>query len=138
MADQLHLRIVTPERQVLDTMVDEVSVPAPDGPLGILPHHTRLMSKISPGELKITKGSKEDFLAVGDGIVEVAQGEVIVMTDLAKAEHEIDEREVEEARKRAQEALSQTLSGEEYATTLAALEKSLAQLRLKRRRRRSI
>ncbi len=137
MADQLHLKIVTPEKEVLDTLVDQVSVPAPDGELGILPHHTRLMSKISPGELKITKGKSEQFLAVGDGIVEVAHGEVVIMTDLAKAEHEIDEKQVEEARKRAQEALSQTLSGEEYATTLAALEKSLAQLRLKRRHRRN-
>ncbi|KKQ79499.1 MAG: ATP synthase epsilon chain, partial [Candidatus Daviesbacteria bacterium GW2011_GWA1_38_7] len=47
---------------------------------------------------------------------------------------EIDEAAVEEAKKRAQEALTQILSDEEYATTLAALDKSLAQLKVKRRR----
>ncbi|KKQ66453.1 MAG: ATP synthase epsilon chain [Candidatus Daviesbacteria bacterium GW2011_GWA2_38_24] len=131
---QINLKVVTPERLVFEDIVDMVTVPAPDGPLGILPHHISLMSKVSPGELQIKKGGKENFLAVGEGIVQVAGSEVIVMTDLAKTHEEIDEAAVEEAKKRAQEALTQILSDEEYATTLAALDKSLAQLKVKRRR----
>ena len=57
------------------------------------------------------------------------------MTDLATYAQDIDERAVEEAKKRAEIALTQTLSDEEYAETLASLEKSLAQLRIKRRHR---
>ena len=47
------------------------------------------------------------------------------MTPRAKAE---------EARKRAEAALSEKLTAEEHATVTAALERSLAQLRVKRRR----
>ncbi|MDP3758213.1 MAG: ATP synthase delta/epsilon chain alpha-helix domain-containing protein, partial [Candidatus Daviesbacteria bacterium] len=58
-----------------------------------------------------------------------------VMTDLATLAEDIDERAVEEAKKRAEQALEQSLSDEEYAETMANLEKSLAQLRVKRRHR---
>ena len=135
MADQVHLKIITPEKQVFEGEGDMVTVPAPQGPVGILPHHAHLMSKVIPGELIITKGSKRDYLAVGEGMVEVANGQVTITTDLAKSHEEIDEKIVEEARIRAQEALTQTLSDEEYATTFASLQKALAQLHVKRRRR---
>lgn len=133
--DQVQLKIVTPEREVFKDTCDMVTIPAPGGAIGILPHHARLMSKVSPGELKIKKGSKEDYLAVGEGFVEVENDSVTIMTDLAKSEHEIDEKLVEEAKQRAQEALAKVVSDEEYATTLSALEKSLAQLKVKRRHR---
>jgi F-type H+-transporting ATPase subunit epsilon len=65
----------------------------------------------------------------------MADNTLTIMTDLAAYEKDIDERAVEEAKKRAEEALEQKLSDEEYAETLAVLEKSLAQLRIKRRHR---
>ena len=133
MATQVHLKIFTPEKEIFSDSVDMVIVPAPDGPVGILPHHANLMSKVASGELIIKKGSSTRYLAVGDGFLQILDGEAVVLTDLAKTHEEIDEKLVEEARVRAKEALSKTLSDEEYATTLAALEKSLAQLRVKRR-----
>lgn len=136
MVTQIQLKILTPEKEIYCDFVDCVTVPAPGGPLGILPHHTNLMSKVSSGELIIKKGSSTEFLAVGDGFLQVIDKEALVLTDLAKTHSEIDEKLAEEARIRAQEALAKTLSDEEYATTLAALEKSLAQLRVKRRHKR--
>lgn len=130
---QLHLKIVTPEKQIFDEPVDMVTVPSIDGQLGILPHHANLMTRLKPGELKIKKGSKTDILAAGDGFLQMVDNTLTIMTDLAVYEEDIDVKAAEEARKRAEEALEQKLSDEEYATTLAALEKSLAQLRIKRR-----
>lgn len=132
---QLHLKIVTPEKLIFDEEVSQVNVPTEEGEVGILPHHTNLMAKLQPGELVIKKGGKTDTLAVGDGFLQVSNNILTVMTDLAVNEADIDERVVEEAKKRAEQALSQTLSDEEYAETLAVLEKSLAQLRIKRRHR---
>ena len=130
---QLHLKIVTPEKLIFDEEVNQVNVSTEQGILGILPNHTNLMAKLEPGELVIKKGGKTDTLAVGDGFLQVSDNVLTVMTDLAVNEGDIDERAVEEAKKRAEQALSQTLSDEEYAETLANLEKSLAQLRIKRR-----
>ncbi len=132
---QLHLKIVTPEKLLLDEEVSQVNVSTDMGQLGILPHHANLMAKLQPGELIIKKGGKVESLAIGEGFLQVTDNTLTVMTDLAAYAEDIDERAVEEAKKRAEQALEQTLSSEEYAETLAALEKSLAQLRIKRRHR---
>ncbi len=132
---QLHLKIVTPEKLILEEDVDQVNVTTLEGQLGILPHHTALMAKIIPGEMRIKKGSKEDVMASGSGFLQMENNALTIMTDLAVDEKDIDERAVEVAKKRAEEALEQKLTDEEYATTIAILEKSIAQLRIKRRHR---
>jgi len=131
----LHLKVVTPEKLLVDEEVSQVNVSTEQGEIGILPNHANLMAKLEPGELVIKKGGKVDTLAVGDGFLQVSDNILTIMTDLATYEADIDERAVEEAKKRAEQALEQTLSDEEYAETLANLEKSLAQLRIKRRHR---
>ena len=130
---ELHLKIVTPEKLVINEEVSGVNVSTEQGIIGILPNHVNLMAKLAPGELVIKKGGKADSMAIGDGFLQVADNILTVMTDLATAVQDIDERAVEEAKKRAEQAMEQTLSDEEYAETLANLEKSLAQLRIKRR-----
>lgn len=132
---QLHLKIVTPEKLIFDEEVTQVNVSTEQGEIGILPNHANLMAKLEPGELVIKKGGKVDSMAIGDGFLQVVDNTLTVMTDLATYATEIDERAVEDAKKRAEQALTQTLSDEEYASTLANLEKSLAQLRVKRRHR---
>ncbi len=128
------LKIVTPEKEIFNEQVDKVIVPSSDGELGILPHHTNLMASIIPGALHITKANKTTSMAVGEGLLQVDHNQVSILTDLAVEATDIDEKAVEDARKRAQQALAdKTLSDEEYATTLAIVEKSTAQLRLKRR-----
>lgn len=132
---QLHLKIVTPEKEISDEEVSQVNLPTSEGEIGILPHHANLMAKLIPGELRIKTGGKVDVMAVGGGFLQMADNTLTVMTDLAVEEKEIDEKVVEEAKKRAEAALSEKLSAEEYAETLAVLEKSLVQLRVKRRHR---
>ncbi len=133
--NQLTLKIVTPEKSVWDQQVSEVLVPTSQGTLGILPHHTALMAQVIPGELIIKDGSKSSHFAVGEGFLQVSDNVLTILTDLAKTDQEIDERQVEEARKRAQEALDKKVYGDEYAEALATLSKSLAQLKVKRRHR---
>lgn len=132
---QLHLKIVTPEKMILDEEVSQVNVSTEEGEIGILPNHANLMAKLQPGELVIKRNGKVDSMAIGDGFLQVSDNTLTVMTDLATYAADIDERAVEDAKKRAEQALAQTLSDEEYAETMANLEKSLAQLRIKRRHR---
>ena len=137
---QLHLKIVTPEKLIFDEEVSQVNAPTEQGTIGILPNHASLMAKLEPGELIIKKslpagrqGGKEASMAVGDGFLQVANNTLTVMTDLASYATDIDEKMVEEAKKRAEIALAQKLTDEEHAETMAILEKSLVQLRIKRR-----
>lgn len=131
----LRLEIVTPEAKAYSDDVDMVTVPGSEGEIGILPQHVPLLTGIKPGELRVLKNGKETFLAVGEGFVEVTQERVIVLTDMALEDTQIDEVAAQEAFEKAQEALkAQRLSDEEHATVQASLEKSIAQLMIKRRK----
>ncbi|MCL4441779.1 MAG: ATP synthase F1 subunit epsilon, partial [Firmicutes bacterium] len=114
-----------------------VTVNTREGEIGILPHHTNLMSQLAPGEMRIKNGDKERVMAIGSGLLEVTNNILIIATDLAESLEDIDEKVAEEARKRAEAALEQTQTDEEYATAMANLEKALAQLKVKRRHQRS-
>jgi len=131
----LKLEIVTPEAKIFSQDVEMVSVPGVEGELGILPRHIPLMTMIKPGEMRVSSNGQDTFLAVGDGFVEVTGEGVTVLTDMAVKEEAIDEAAAETAVKRAQEALrGEHLGDEEVAAVQAALQKSLAQLHVKRRR----
>ena len=112
-----------------------VTLPAIEGQIGVLPQHVRLMTQMVPGELIIRKNAHDDFLAVGEGLVEVTNDHVSIVTNMAIPADGIDEAAAEEARQRALERLREKLSSEEVATVNASLARSLAQLRVKRRGR---
>lgn len=133
MANTIKLEIVTPHATVYSEEVDMVTLPGIDGQMGILPHHIRLMTQLVPGEMIVRKNGQVRFLAVGEGLVEVTGGRVSIVTDMAIATENIDEARAEEARRRAAARLREKISSAEVASVNAALARSLAQLRVKRR-----
>lgn|SRR3989338_2263876 len=134
----LHLQIITPEKTVFDDDVDQVTLPTQTGQITVLPHHTALVTNIEPGELIYKIHQKETLMAAGFGFAQIGPDNVKVLVDLAAPEEELQEKEIEQARAQAEEALKQkhTLSEEEYATAASELAKALAQLKIKRRHRR--
>ena len=133
MANTIKLEIVTPQATVYSEDVDMVTLPGVEGQMGILPHHVRLMTQLVPGEMIVRKNGQVRFLAVGQGLVEVTGDRVSIVTDMAVATENIDEAKAEEARQRAAARLREKISSAEVASVNAALARSLAQLRVKRR-----
>ena len=135
----IRLDVVTAERMVYSDSVDMVVAPGFEGQLGILPHHTPLMTALLPGELRIKKGGEEVSLVISGGFLEVRPDKVVVLADTAERADEIDVERAEAARKRAQERLSQQSElGVDGAQAEASLRRSLARLRvaeMARRRR---
>jgi F-type H+-transporting ATPase subunit epsilon len=135
MAKTLKLQILTPEGTAYSADVEMVNLQTVDGRIGILPNHTRLMTIMLPGEMMVRKDGHDQFLAAGRGLVEVTGNSVAIATDMAIAAESIDEAKAEEARQRAAARLRDKISEEEVASTNAALARSLAQLKVKRRHR---
>ncbi len=134
MAATLKLEIVTPEAIVYSEDVNMVTLPATEGQIGVYPMHIPLLTQIVPGEIIVMKDGHESFLAVGEGVVEVTSNRVAIVTDMAIPAEHIDEAKVEEARQRAAARLQDKISDEEVASVNASLARSLAQLKVKRRR----
>ena len=138
MPPKIKLEIVTAERLVYSDEVDVVVAPGMDGQLGILPHHTPLMTMLKPGELLLRKDGGETIIAVSGGFLEVRPDRVVVLADTAERADEIDVERAEAARRRAQERLAARPADLDVVRAEAALARSMARLavveRMKRRR----
>ncbi len=132
----LHLDIVTPEKKVFSDAVDNVYLPGEDGELGVLPMHAGLVTALKPGELRYLSEGRVTTLAIGSGFAEITQEKVVVLTDMALGEDEIDEQNAEEAIKRAQEklaAVEHSMDAEEVAYLQGIISKSTAAIQFKRK-----
>jgi len=134
----IRLDIVTAERVVYSEEVDAVVAPGVEGQLGILPHHTPLMTTLEVGELLVRKGGEEFSMVISGGFLEVRPDRVIVLADAAERAEEIDIARAEEAKRRAEERISRRIPEVDLAQAEAALRRSLVRLKVgeKRRRRR--
>ena len=134
MADTLKLEIVTPAGTFYSDDVEMVTLPGVAGQMGVYPQHVPLITHMVPGEMIVRKDGRDLFMATGEGLIEVTAKRVAILTDLAIPADRIDEAKAEEARQRAEARLHDKLSAAEVATVNASLARSLAQLRVKRRR----
>ena len=136
---QLHLDIVTPEKKVFSGEVDHVYLPGEEGEIGVLPMHAGLVTALKPGELRYLHDGQVVTLAIGSGFAEVTQTKVVVLTDMALEEAQIDLLSAEAAIQRAQEALrnvEHSLDAEEVAYLQGIISKSTAAIHLKRKHHR--
>jgi len=85
----LKLEIVTPEKRVVETEADSVTVPTASGEAGILPNHAPLVSALKPGVLSYTTRNTTEKIAIAGGFVEVNNDKVSVLADSAERADEI-------------------------------------------------
>src|SRR5439155_7942877 len=100
--------------------------------IGILPRHVPVLTRLVPGEIIVRTNEGKEFLAIGEGLVEITGERVAIVTDMAVAAKDSDEARAEEARQRAAARLRDKISDEEVATGHASVARSPAQWRGKR------
>jgi len=109
MAEHIQLRIVTPQRQVLDKAVLEVTAPGTLGEFGVLPNHAAFLSSLEIGRLCYRDDAGLKRLAVRGGFAEVSDDVMTVLADDAVAAEQVDTERAEAQRSEA-EAKLKTLS----------------------------
>jgi F-type H+-transporting ATPase subunit epsilon len=124
---ELHLRIVSPDRTVVDRKVAGVRFLGVDGGYGILPNHAPLLTAIaSAGSVQITEldGQQVD-LFVSDGFAQVQDNVLTLVCEAGEFAHEIDLERVRAAEQKAREKLAglDRLSAE-YVKAEASLRKA--------------
>ena len=78
MTASMTLKILLPERVVLDEPVDKVVAESPQGSFGLLPRHVDFVAPIAPGLLSYTRAEEESFVAVDEGVLVKCGAEVLV------------------------------------------------------------
>ena len=134
-AKKIQLKIVSPEKVILEREIYQATLPVVGGIVTILPNHRSYIGALKTGEIILKDGAEEVDLAVTGGFVEFNKNVMTVLADNAQHGHEIDLKEAEEARKRAEEAMKQrhTMDDMEYATVAGELELALIHIKIARR-----
>ncbi|MBT3206576.1 MAG: F0F1 ATP synthase subunit epsilon [Gammaproteobacteria bacterium] len=129
MSMTIHVDIVSAEEQIFSGLAEMVYAPAIMGEVGIAPRHTPLISPLKPGEVRLDLGDgKEEFFFISGGVLEVQPHVVTILSDTAIRAHDLDEAAAIEAKKRAEEALSDQKSDIDVAKARAEIASAAAQI----------
>ena len=133
----IQLKLVTPERTLLDEKAVSVTIPTVEGEVTILPEHVQFTALVAAGIARMKRENGQiDEVAVSDGFMHVAKdGVVTVLTDTAERGHELNVTAIEEARERAKELMKKAAAQDDvaFAAAAAELEREMARLRLARK-----
>ena len=130
MAKTLKVDIVSAEQQIYSGEASMVIAPGEAGELGILPEHVPLLTRIKPGTLRVLPAGEgeEEVIYVSGGMMEVQPDGVTVLADTSIRAHDLDEAKALEAKRAAEEALSNRTAAMEVAKAQAELAQAAAQL----------
>lgn len=133
----IQVKVITPERTVFEGEMYQATLPVSDGLVTILPNHRSYIASLKPGEViikKTPKDEEETDLYVSGGFIEFCDNNLVVLSDEAERAEEIDLKEAQAARERAEEIKSQKMIDEgEYARVVASIEKQLARIKIARK-----
>ena len=129
MANTIHVDVVSAEEQIFAGEAEFVALPGEAGELGIYPMHTPLITRIRPGavRIKVPGQAEDEFVFVAGGLLEVQPNAITVLADTAIRGKDLDEAKALEAKKLAEEALSNKESKIDYSKAQAELAAAIAQ-----------
>ncbi len=126
--EQIHLEIVTPDKQIFSGPVDRVTVPSTQGYLGILPGHAPLLAELGIGNISYKCGDREDLVTCSWGFLEVLPERVVVLAQTAEAASDIDANRAEQAKSRAERRLASKDPTLDFARAELAMLRAVARL----------
>jgi F-type H+-transporting ATPase subunit epsilon len=134
----IHVDIVSAEEKIFSGLAELVVVPAEEGDVGIAARHAPLLTRFKAGEVRV-KAENGDMLPfyVSGGILEVQPHVVSVLADRAVRAKDIDEAAAIEAKRRAEETLSDRSGKLDYAKAQLELIEAVAQLQTLERYRKN-
>ena len=137
MSKKINLKIVTPERLVLEEIVDQVTSPTLEGEITILPEHIPVIVGLKSGDIVAMSGGESVPFVVSGGFVEVKTGtdgntEVAVLADFAEHVADITDDAIEKAKTKSEELRKQMedKGAVDFEHFEAELERSLTRVKI--------
>jgi F-type H+-transporting ATPase subunit epsilon len=130
MTNSIRVDIVSAEGEIYSGEASMVFAPAVMGEMGIAPSHAPLLTTLRPGEVRVrdVEGNEQFFFVTG-GALEIQPFMVTVLADTALRAKDLDEAAALEAKRRAEEALSDQADDIDVAAAQSELAVIAAQLK---------
>ena len=128
----IQVDIVSAEKEIFSGEAQMVFAPAIMGEVGIAPGHTPLVTKMSPGEVRVmdVDGNESAFYVSG-GLLEVQPQIITVLSDTAERAEDLDEAAIIKAKEEAEKVkLEQEKSISEAKSNAALIVKEVIDLSL--------
>ena len=126
----IHVDVVSAEEEIFSGLAEMVFAPAEMGEVGIAPRHAPLITRLSPGEVRVKVREGDELpIYISGGMLEVQPHLVTILADTAIRAKDIDEASAIEAKRLAEEALADKSGKIDYAKVQAQLVEAVSQLR---------
>ena len=105
MSENFTVEIITPERSIIKTEANEVTLPSYEGEMGILKDHIPLITFLRPGIIRIIDEKDQKFF-VEEGTVEFSNNNLLILTSRAKEVSKMDKKLIEFLIEEAEKSIS--------------------------------
>ena len=113
--DTFGLKIIASDKVFYEGRCRKLTLPAPDGEMGLLANHENMVIAIAVGIARMETGEgNQQEIALGQGFAEVVNNRVTLIVDTAERPEDIDVRHAQEQRERAEEQMRQKQSNQQY------------------------
>ena len=130
MAMTMHCDIASTEARIFSGRVEILVATGTLGDMGILTGHAPLLTALIPGPVRlITQDGEEQIYYVSGGYLEVQPGVVNILADTAIRADDMDEVVAEQAKRNAEEAITNRDAAFEYSRAATQLAEAAAQIR---------
>ena len=133
----IQVEVVSAEESIFSGEAEFVVLPGEVGELGVYPNHTPLITRIKAGavRIRVPGENRDELIFVSGGILEIQPNLVTVLADTAIRGNDLDEARANEARRAAEEALTNAKSKMDLARAHSELAAVTAQIQTIRRYR---
>ena len=105
MSNKLTVEIITPDKSILNSEANEVTIPSYEGQMGILKDHIPLITFLRPGLISIQNQQEKKYF-VEEGTVEFSNNNLLILTSTAKDLKELNQNSIEDMLSKAEKKLS--------------------------------
>ncbi|MFA7000345.1 MAG: ATP synthase F1 subunit epsilon [Candidatus Paceibacterota bacterium] len=137
MSKLLKLKIVTPEKLILEEKVMSVTIPTKEGEITVLPDHVPLIAPLASGDIVAFVNGDYIPMAIVGGFLEVKNGEsgeteVAILADFAEHVGDITDEAIEKAKAKSEELRKLAENNEvvDFEHFESELERSLTRVKI--------
>lgn len=124
----MNLKIITHEKIVFDSEIDELVIHTTSGQIGILKDHIPITTSLEVGVTKAKIGDKYRYFATMGGVFQFRDNQATILTDVCEDGNDIDVARANAAKERAEARLKEADANIDSQRAQAALARSLARL----------
>lgn len=128
--NELEVEIISPEGMIYKDSVNEIILYSIQGQLTILPLHAPLFTKLVEGEVILRKGSQSIPVKILGGFLEVINNRVNILADHAQMSKEMTEKEISEAKKKAEVIAQLKINGENFILERSELSRAFLDMKV--------